>query len=46
MESQFRKLGVACKLDNSKFIVLNDFILAEAGKPIDANQSKMIVMIL
>jgi len=42
MESQFRLLGVHLKLDNSKFIILNDYVLCEAGKPIKPEQAKMI----
>jgi len=43
MESQFRQLGLQFKLDNGKFMVLNDYIVCEKGKELTVNQSKMVV---
>ena len=42
MESQFRQLGLKIKLDNEKFVMLDDFIVCQEGKPLNADQSKMI----
>jgi mRNA turnover protein 4 len=43
MESQFRQLGVHVKVDNSKLVLLNDYVVCKAGKPLDANQAMMTV---
>lgn len=42
MESQFRQIGLNVKLDNGKFYLLDEFIVCEEGKPLNANQSRMI----
>ena len=42
MESQFRQLGLSIKLENSKFIVLADYILCKEGQPLSPEQAMMV----
>ena len=43
MQSQFSQLGVQVKVDNSKLVLLNDYVVCKSGTPLDANQAQMTV---
>lgn len=42
MESQFRQLGVKIKLENGKFIVLEDYTVCKQGEPLSPEQALMV----
>lgn len=43
MESQLRQLGLQVKLVDAKWYLLSDYDVCIEGKPLTADQSKMIV---
>ena len=43
MESQLRQLGLQVKLVDAKWYLLSDYEVCKEGKPLTADQSKMIV---
>lgn len=42
MLDQFRKLGVVVEIDNGIIIVKNDYVVASKGKPLNAEQAKLL----
>lgn len=45
MESQLRQLGLQVKLVDAKWYLLSDYEACVEGKPLTADQSRMIVRI-
>ena len=43
MQGQFSQLGVSVKVDNSKLVILNDYVVCKSGEPLTANQAQMTV---
>ena len=44
MQGQFSQLGLSVKVDNSKLVILNDYLVCKSGEPLTANQAQMTVI--